>query len=194
MLEPPLHARSLLWALLIAPAASHRARPTHTETAAPRRRRPASAFPFAGSMWVRYLHALAVSVMSTTSRLRHHIIALYCDMRNFSRWQPLRPPLRHGEGVRGRFLQQHRAGASDTLASSPQKRENQVIVYAPAVVTPLAVSTGGGMFPEDDDRLPCAADRNGRHWLRVELSSTSEVPDCVYVAVVEATSLRRPNL
>ena len=27
------------------------------------------------------------------------------------------------------------------------------------------------MFPEDD-RLPCAADRTGRHWLRVELSST----------------------
>ena len=44
--------------------------------------------------------------------------------------------------------------------------------HAPAVVTPLAVSAGGGMFPEDDDRLPCAADRNGRHWLRVEVSST----------------------
>ena len=28
------------------------------------------------------------------------------------------------------------------------------------------------VFPEDDDRLPCGADRNGRHWLRVELSST----------------------
>ena len=28
------------------------------------------------------------------------------------------------------------------------------------------------MFPEDDDRLLCAADRNGRHRLRVELSST----------------------
>ena len=27
------------------------------------------------------------------------------------------------------FLQQHRAGANDTLASSPQKRENQVIVH-----------------------------------------------------------------
>ena len=44
--------------------------------------------------------------------------------------------------------------------------------HAPAVVTPLAVSAGGGMFSEDDDRLPCGADRNGRHWLRVELSST----------------------
>ena len=45
--------------------------------------------------------------------------------------------------------------------------------HSPAVVTPLAVSAGGGMFPEDDDRLPCGADRrNGRHWLRVELSST----------------------
>ena len=44
--------------------------------------------------------------------------------------------------------------------------------HAPAVVSPLAVSAGGGMFPEDDDKLPCAADRNGRQWLRVELSST----------------------
>ena len=46
--------------------------------------------------------------------------------------------------------------------------------HSPAVVTPLAVSAGGGMFrdPEDDDRLPCGADRNGRHWLRIELSST----------------------
>ena len=43
------------------------------------------------------------------------------------------------------------------------------IHHSPAVVTPLAVSAGGGMFPQDDDRLPCAADRNGRHWLRVEL-------------------------
>ena len=43
--------------------------------------------------------------------------------------------------------------------------------HSPAVVTPLAVSAGGGMFPEDDDILPCGADRNGRHWLRVELSS-----------------------
>ena len=32
--------------------------------------------------------------------------------------------------------------------------------HSPAVVTPLAVSAGGGMFPEDDDKLPCAADRN----------------------------------
>ena len=36
--------------------------------------------------------------------------------------------------------------------------------HAPAVVTPLAVSAGGGMFLEDDDRLPCEPDRNGRHW------------------------------
>ena len=44
--------------------------------------------------------------------------------------------------------------------------------HSPAVVTPLAVSAGGGMFPNDDERLPCGADRNGRHWLRVELSPT----------------------
>ena len=46
------------------------------------------------------------------------------------------------------------------------------IHHSPAVVTLLAVSAGGGMYPEDDDRLPCGADRNGRQWLRVELSST----------------------
>ena len=46
-----------------------------------------------------------VPVMSTTtSRLRRHIFAFFCDMRNFSRWQPLCPPLRHGEGVRGRVF------------------------------------------------------------------------------------------
>ena len=50
---------------------------------------------------VRRAHA---PVMSTTSRLRRHIFALFFDMRNFSRWQPLRPPLRHGEGVRGRVF------------------------------------------------------------------------------------------
>ena len=42
--------------------------------------------------------------MFTTSRLRRHIFAFFCDMRNFSRWQLLRPPLRHGEGVRGRVF------------------------------------------------------------------------------------------
>ena len=44
--------------------------------------------------------------------------------------------------------------------------------HSPAVVTPLAVSAGGGMFPQHDDKLPCGADRNCRLWLRVELSST----------------------
>ena len=38
--------------------------------------------------------------------------------------------------------------------------------HSPAVVTPLAVSAGGGIFLEEDDRLPCGADRNGRHWTR----------------------------
>ena len=60
----------------------------------------------------------------------------------------------------------HKRNATGTFGG--EKRTH----HSPAVVTPLAVSAGGGMFPEDHDRLPCGADRNGRHWLRVELSST----------------------
>ncbi len=39
-----------------------------------------------------------------------------------------------------------------------------------AQVTPLILSAGGAISREDDALLPCPADRNGRHWTRVELS------------------------
>ncbi len=42
--------------------------------------------------------------------------------------------------------------------------------HAPAQVTPLILSAGGAISREDDELLPCPADRNGRHWTRVELS------------------------
>ena len=68
--------------------------------------------------------ALAVSAMPTTSRLRRHIFACFCDMINFSTWKPLCPPLRHKEGVRGRVSRSSIvSGSSNTMASSPQKRE-----------------------------------------------------------------------
>ena len=62
--------------------------------------------------------------MSTTSRLRRHIFAFFCDTRNFSRWQPFCSVMEREFEVG--VLKQHRAGARDT---SPQKRENQVIVH-----------------------------------------------------------------
>ena len=58
-------------------------------------------------------------------------------------------------------------------------------IHHSPTVAPLAVSAGGGMFPEDDDRLPCAPERATLVTRRVELDS-SEVSDCAHVAVVEA--------
>ena len=57
---------------------------------------------------------------------------------------------------------------------------------SPAEVTPLAVSAGGGILPEDDDRLSCGAARNGRHVTRRVERDPTEVSGCAYVAVVEA--------
>ncbi len=42
--------------------------------------------------------------------------------------------------------------------------------HAPAV-TPVIFSAGGGPRACDDELLPCPEDRNGRHWVRVELST-----------------------
>jgi hypothetical protein len=55
-------------------------------------------------------------------------------------------------------------------------------------VTPLILSAGGAISREDDELLPCPADRNGRHWTRVELSvgGPAQVPVQVGVADVES--------
>ncbi len=42
--------------------------------------------------------------------------------------------------------------------------------HASAQVAPLILSAGGAISREDDELLPCPADRNVRHWTRVELS------------------------
>jgi hypothetical protein len=36
---------------------------------------------------------------------------------------------------------------------------------------PVIFSAGGGLRACDDELLPCPEDRNGRHWVRVELST-----------------------
>jgi hypothetical protein len=43
--------------------------------------------------------------------------------------------------------------------------------HVPAAVIPLIFSAGGGLRACDDELLPCPEDRNGRHWVRVELST-----------------------
>ena len=36
----------------------------------------------------------------------------------------------------------------------------------------MIFSAGGALRGCDDELLPCLEDRNGRHWVRVELSTT----------------------
>ena len=43
--------------------------------------------------------------------------------------------------------------------------------HAPAAVIPVIFSAGGGLRACDAELLPCPEDRNGRHWVRVELST-----------------------
>jgi hypothetical protein len=45
------------------------------------------------------------------------------------------------------------------------------LLHAPAAVIPVIFSAGGGLRACDDELLPCPEDRNGRHWVRVELST-----------------------
>ncbi len=56
-------------------------------------------------------------------------------------------------------------GALARAAAAVAKRTK----HAPAAVTPVIFSAGGGPRACDDE-LPCP-DRNGRHWVRVELST-----------------------
>ncbi len=43
--------------------------------------------------------------------------------------------------------------------------------HAPVTVIPVIFSAGGGLRACGDELLPCPEDRNGRHWVRVELST-----------------------
>ena len=43
--------------------------------------------------------------------------------------------------------------------------------HAPAPVTPVVFSAGGGILEDDDKLLPAPEDRNGRHLIRVEIST-----------------------
>ena len=71
------------------------------------------------------------------ARHAHHQPAArpqFCIFLRHAKFQPLAassptPPSWRGS-LRSGFLQQHRAWASGTLASSPQKRENRVIVHS----------------------------------------------------------------
>ena len=42
---------------------------------------------------------------------------------------------------------------------------------SPATVIPIIFSAGGALRACDNDRLPEPEDRNGRHWMRVELGT-----------------------
>ena len=43
--------------------------------------------------------------------------------------------------------------------------------HSPATVIPIIFSTGGALRACDNDLLPEPEDRNGRHWMRVELGT-----------------------
>ena len=63
-------------------------------------------------------------------RLRHHIFAFSATCKISAVGSLFaHPSVTEREFEVGFVLQQHRAGASDTLASSPPKRENQVLVH-----------------------------------------------------------------
>ena len=62
-------------------------------------------------------------------------------------------------------------------ATAPFTRAAAVKVKAhnPALVIPVIFSAGGALRACDNDLLPEPEDRNGRHWMRVELHDTDEV-------------------
>ena len=45
----------------------------------------------------------------------------------------------------------------------------KVNAHNPALVIPVIFSAGGALHACDNDLLPEPEDRNGRHWMRVEL-------------------------
>ena len=46
---------------------------------------------------------------------------------------------------------------------------DKVTAHKPATVIPIIFSAGGALRACDNDLLPEPEDRNGRHWMRVEL-------------------------
>ena len=68
-----------------------------------------------------------------------------------------------------KWLKDARAVAFSALSRRSQWKR---IHHAPQPVIPLVFSAGGGLLDEDDKgALPAPPDRNGRHWVRVALSS-----------------------
>ena len=47
----------------------------------------------------------------------------------------------------------------------------KVKAHSPATVLPIIFSAGGALRACDNDLLPEPEDRNGRHWMRVELGT-----------------------
>ena len=47
----------------------------------------------------------------------------------------------------------------------------KVKAHSPASVIPVIFSAGGALRACDNDLLPEPEDRNGRHWMRVELGT-----------------------
>ena len=43
--------------------------------------------------------------------------------------------------------------------------------HSPAAVTPIIFSAGGALRACDNELLPIPEDRNGQHWMRVEIST-----------------------
>ena len=68
-----------------------------------------------------------------------------------------------------KWLKDARAVAFSALSGRLQWKR---IHHAPLPVIPLVYSAGGGLLDEDDKgALPAPPDHNGRHWVRVALSS-----------------------
>ncbi len=53
----------------------------------------------------------------------------------------------------------------------------------------MIFSAGGGLRACDDELLPCPEDRNGRHWVRVELSIISRL-DQNWIEILNAYLIR----
>ena len=57
------------------------------------------------------------------------------------------------------------------IGALTQAAANKVRKHSPAAVTPIIFSAGGVLRACGNELLPNPEDRNGRHWMRVELST-----------------------